>query len=164
MMQMFTLFSYLTDGLAFAGESITGRFIGSGDKPRLRVSIDYLMAGSGVAAIAFTVAFAACWHMIFGLFGASEAVIAYAGDHIGWAVAVPGVCFCAFVADGVMVGATRSGAMRDSMAIASVLFFVTYFATRESLGVDGLWLSFLGYMAARGVLLAREVWRVRGRN
>lgn len=164
MMQMFTLFSYLTDGLAFAGESITGRFVGSGDKPRLRMSIDYLMVGSGVAAIAFTVAFAACWHMIFGLFGASEAVISYAGEHIGWAVAVPGVCFFAFVADGVMVGATRSAAMRDSMAIASVLFFVTYFATREALGVDGLWLSFLGYMAARGVLLARDVWKVRGKK
>lgn len=162
MMQMFTLFSYMTDGLAFAGESITGRLIGSGDKPRLRKSIDYLMVGSGLTAIVFTLAFAACWHLIFGLFGASEAVIAYAGEHIGWAVAVPGVCFFAFVADGVMVGATRSGAMRDSMSIASVLFFATYFATCETLGVNGLWLSFLGYMAARGLLLAREVWRVRG--
>lgn len=162
MMQMFTLFSYLTDGLAFAGESLTGMLIGSGDKPRLRKSIDYLMIGSGVTAIVFTVAFAACWRLIFSVFGASEAVTAYAEAHIGWAVAVPGVCFFAFVADGVMVGATRSAAMRNSMAIASVLFFITYYATREALGVNGLWLSFLGYMAARGVLLVREVWRVRG--
>lgn len=161
MMQMFTLFSYLTDGLAFASESLTGSLIGSGNKPRLRKSIDYLLIGSGVVAVAFTVAFAACWQHIFSLFGASEAVISYACAHIGWAVAVPGVCFFAFVADGIMVGATRSAAMRNTMTIASALFFCVYYATRGTLGVNGLWLAFLGYMAARGCLLLNEVRRVR---
>lgn len=161
MMQMFTLFSYVTDGLAFAGESITGGMIGSGNRAGLRRSVDYLVAGSVVAALVFTVAFAGCWEWLFGLFGASGAVIAYAGEHIGWALAEPAVCFFAFVADGVMVGATRSDAMRDSMAAASVLFFVVYYAVRDLWDVNALWLAFLSYMAARGLLLTREVLRVR---
>lgn len=161
MMQMFTLFSYLTDGLAFAGESITGNLIGSGDRLRLRKNIDYLIGGSGLAAIVFTIAFALCWRSIFGLFGASEAVVEYAGNHIGWAVAVPAVCFFAFVADGIMVGATRSSAMRNSMAIASALFFVIYLVSSDLWGVNALWLSFLSYMTARGLLLMREVMKVR---
>lgn len=161
MMQLFTLFSYVTDGLAFAGESITGGLIGSGNKAGLRKNIDYLLVGSvGVAAV-FSVVFALFWADIFGLFGASDNVIAYAGEHIGWALAVPAVCFFAFVADGIMVGATRSAAMRDSMALASVLFFVVYYAMRGLWEVNALWLAFICYMAARGLLLLREVIRVR---
>lgn len=161
MMQMFTLFSYLTDGLAFAGESITGALIGSGDKSRLRQNIDYMMLGSALVAVVFTIILALFWRPIFGLFGASDVVITYAASHIGWALIVPVVCFFAFVADGVMVGATRSAAMRNSMAAASALFFVIYFATRGLWGVNALWLSFLSYMAARGGFLIPAFLAVR---
>ena len=161
MMQIFTLFSYLIDGLAFAGESIAGRLIGAENKTHLRKSIDCLFIGGLATALLFTVAFALLWHDIFSLFGASDIALDYAGEHIGWGIAVPIVCFYAFVADGVMVGATKSAAMRNSMAAASVLFFVTYYSLDGVLGVNALWLAFLSYMAARGLLLMQDVAQVR---
>lgn len=161
MMQMFTLFSYLIDGLAYAGESVTGRFIGAGDQDKLRRSVDCIMICGLTTAIIYTIGFGFFWREIFSMFGASDTAILYAGVHIGWGVAVPIVCFYAFVADGIMVGATRSKAMRDSMAISSALFFTIYLSLRGVWGVNALWLSFLTYMAMRGALLAREVGRVR---
>lgn len=161
MMQIFTFFSYLIDGLAFAGESITGRFVGAKDSERLKKSIDCLTIAGLATAIVFTIAFAIWWHGIFSLFGTSDAALEYAGEHIGWGIAVPLVCFYAFVADGIMVGATRSKAMRDTMAAATVMFFVVYFGLRNYMEVNALWLAFLTYMAARGGLLAFIVAEIR---
>ena len=161
MMQIFTFFSYLIDGLAFAGESITGRLVGAKDSERLKRSIDSLTIAGFVTAIIFTIAFAIGWHGIFSLFGTSEAALQYAGEHIGWGIAVPIVCFYAFVADGIMVGATRSKAMRDTMAAATVMFFIVYLGLRNFMDVNALWLAFLTYMAARGGLLAFIVAKVR---
>ncbi len=161
MMQIFTFFSYLIDGLAFAGESITGRLVGAKDAERLKRSIDSLTIAGFATAIVFTIAFAIGWHGIFSLFGTSEAALQYAGEHIGWGIAVPIVCFYAFVADGIMVGATRSKAMRDTMAAATVMFFIVYLGLRNFMGVNALWLAFLTYMAARGGLLAFIVAKIR---
>ncbi len=131
------------------------------DSERLKKSIDCLTIAGLVTAIVFTIAFAIGWHGIFSLFGTSEAALEYAGEHIGWGIAVPLVCFYAFVADGIMVGATRSKAMRDTMAAATVMFFVVYFGLRNYMEVNALWLAFLTYMAARGGLLAFIVAEIR---
>lgn len=161
MMQIFTFFSYLIDGLAFAGESITGRLIGAKDSERLKRSIDSLTIAGFATAIVFTIALAIGWHGIFSLFGTSDAALQYAGEHIGWGIAVPIVCFYAFVADGIMVGATRSKAMRDTMAVATLMFFIVYLGLRNFMDVNALWLAFLTYMAARGVFLAFFVAKIR---
>ncbi|MDE6099746.1 MAG: MATE family efflux transporter, partial [Paramuribaculum sp.] len=39
LMQMFTIFSYMMDGIAFAGEALCGRYIGAGNTTRLRQTI-----------------------------------------------------------------------------------------------------------------------------
>lgn len=160
MMQFFTLFSYLTDGLAYAAESLVGRLVGSGERSLLSAAIARLTAAGALAALAYTAAFALWWREILGLFSPSEAAMSEAGAHIGWALAMPLVCFYAFIADGVMVGATRGGAMRDTMAAATVLFFATYAALRGALGPDALWVAFLLYMLARGLLLLPHVRRL----
>lgn len=155
-MQLFYLFSYLTDGLAYAGESITGRMVGAGDKSGLRTSVRCVYVGGAIVAAAYTVAFGFWWSDVLTMFGASAEAQAFAGEHIGWGIAVPVVCVWAFVADGVMVGATRSAAMRNTMAIAAVVFFGVYWALRGVMGIDALWLGFLCFMAVRGLLLGRE--------
>lgn len=160
MMQFFTLFSYLTDGVAYAAESLVGRLVGSGDRPRLSAAIARLTAAGALTALAYTAAFALWWREILGLFSPSEAAMAEAGAHIGWAVAMPLVCFYAFIADGVMVGATRGSAMRNTMAAATALFFATYAALHGALGADALWVAFLLYMLTRGLLLHPHVRRL----
>ena len=44
LMQLFTLFSYLMDGFAYAGESLAGRYVGARNPEMLRKCIRYLLA------------------------------------------------------------------------------------------------------------------------
>ena len=41
MMKLLMIFSYFTDGFAYAGEALTGKYIGAGNKPMLRQSIKW---------------------------------------------------------------------------------------------------------------------------
>lgn len=160
MMQFFTLFSYMTDGLAYAAESLVGRLVGAGERAPLSAAVGRLTVAGAITALAYTAVFALWWREILSLFSPSEATLAEAGARIGWALAMPLVCFFAFIADGIMVGATRSAAMRDTMALATAIFFAAYFALRGAVGADALWVAFLLYMLMRGLLLLPHVRRL----
>ena len=50
MLELFTLFSYMMDGFAYAGEALAGRYYGAGNRPMLRRAVrglllyDFIMA------------------------------------------------------------------------------------------------------------------------
>ena len=80
----------------------------------------------------------------------STAVRNAAGDMRLWIVAVPLCGFMAFTWDGVFIGMTLTRQMLLSMAIAMAVFFGVYFLAAPAMGVHGLWLAFVLYLAARG--------------
>ncbi len=52
LMQLFTLFSYLMDGFAYAGEALAGRYVGARNAPMLRRCVRALLVwGAAVAAL-----------------------------------------------------------------------------------------------------------------
>lgn len=54
LMQLFTLFSYIMDGFAYAGEALAGRYIGARNQTALRNTVNHLFYwGIGLSA-AFT--------------------------------------------------------------------------------------------------------------
>ncbi len=160
MMQFFTLFSYMTDGLAYAAESLCGKLIGAGDRAVLKNAIRELTTAGLAIAILYTIVFATSWGFIFNAFGPSADAIEAAACRIGWAIAVPLSSFFAFIADGVMIGATNGRAMRNTMATASVVFFVVYVTLRPFAADNALWAAFLCYMASRGLFMLPHVRRL----
>ena len=54
--------------------------------------------------------------------------------------------------DGVMAGATLTRVMRNSMFVATVIFFGVYYALLPVLGNDALWFAFTLYIILRLVL------------
>ena len=52
-MKLLMVFSYFTDGFAYAGEALTGRYIGAGDKPMLRQTVKYTFVWSMSIAVLF---------------------------------------------------------------------------------------------------------------
>ena len=160
MMQFFTLFSYMTDGLAYAAESLCGKLIGAGDRASLKNAVLELTAAGLAIAILYTIAFATSWRSIFNAFDPSANAIEVAASRIGWAIAVPLSSFFAFIADGVMIGATNGRAMRNTMAAASAIFFAVYAALRSFAADNALWAAFLCYMASRGMLMLPHVRRL----
>ncbi len=156
-LQFFTLFSYMIDGLAFAAESLIGRLVGSGGFSTLNAAVKKITVAGFITATLYTIVFTVSWRAIFNCFSPSPETIEEAALNIGWAIAMPFCCFFAFIADGIMVGATKSAAMRNTMACSTALFFATYFMARNAMGAHALWLAFLVYMLARGVLLLPQV-------
>ena len=53
---------------------------------------------------------------------------------------------------GIMVGATRTRVMRDSMILSTIIYFAIFFAFSPLIGNNALWCAFLLYMLLRGVL------------
>lgn len=157
LLQLFTLFSYMNDGFAFAAEALTGRFVGARDVASLKKCIKYCIVWSVVIAVAYVGAYVGWWQDIFTLLVDSESadiaeLLAVAEQYIGWIIIIPIACALPFVMDGIMVGATRSRIMRNSMVWSAVCYFVLLYGTGWLIGNNAIWLAFTSFMFVRGVL------------
>lgn len=149
---LFTLFSYIQDGLGYAAEALVGRFIGARNRPALRESIIKLFWWSGCIGSFFTLLFVFFQKDIMLMLGATEHIMAVAKDYIGWITVVPILGFAPFLMDGIFIGATRTDILRNTMLVATAIFFGIYYGLVGSLGYTALWLAFVVYIAIRGVL------------
>ncbi len=154
LMQLFLLFSYFMDGFAFAGEALTGRFIGEQNNMRLRQCIKTLMLWGIVISVLFTAIYAVGGEEFLHLLSSDNAVITASSDYFWWAVAIPLSGFVAFTWDGIFIGATQTRALLLSMATAAVVFFALYFRLFGEYKNHALWLAFICYLITRGVILS----------
>lgn len=153
LMQLFTLYSFFMDGLAFASEALCGRYLGAGDRPMLLLSVRSLMGVGIILALVFTAVYVGCGEWVMELLSSDRPVVELARHYSVWAMMVPLVGFGAFLWDGVFIGLTRTRMMLISMATAMLTFFALYYLLFPMLGNHGLWIAFLGYLLMRGVVL-----------
>ena len=162
LMQLFTLFSYVMDGFAYAGEALSGRYIGARNRKAFTDTVRHLFGWGVVIAVLFTLVYALGGNALLGLLTDDKKVIAAADTYFYWALAVPAVGIAAFIWDGIFIGATATRGMLLSMATAAVSFFVLYYGLHPVLANHALWLAFLTYLLMRGVMqtgLSRVVIR-----
>ena len=156
LMQLFTLFSYMADGFAYAAEALTGRFIGARDPERLRICINRSIFWSTIIALGYVVAYVIGWRELLALFvddkmGNAAELIDLAGNYIGWIICIPFFCAVPFALDGIMIGATESRVMRNAMFVAAAAFFALFFSLYPIIGNNALWAAFTLYMLLRGI-------------
>ena len=155
LLELFTLFSYMNDGFAYAAEALTGRFIGARDGRSLRECVKKCMVWCMVMGVAYVALYVGWWRELLGLFvedGANaEQIIEYAGRYIGWIIIIPLAASLPFMMDGIMVGATQSRIMRNSMLLATAAYFLLFYTLEPVIGNNALWLAFTSYMFLRGV-------------
>lgn len=163
LMQLFTLFSYVMDGFAYAGEALSGRYIGARNREAFTDTTRRLFAWGGVMAVLFTLVYALGGNAFLGLLTDDKEVIAAADTYFYWALAIPVAGIAAFIWDGIFIGATATRGMLLSMAIAAICFFALYYGLRPVLGNHALWLAFLTYLFMRGVvqtLLSKKIFAI----
>ncbi len=163
LMQFFMLFSYFMDGLAYAGEALTGKFIGRKNQQDLSTMIKILFTwGIGLSLITSVVYFFFTPN-ILSLLTDKKEIILLAQKFTFWVLIIPIVGFATFIWDGIYVGATASKAMRNSMIIATIMFFVTYYTLSAVWKNNGLWLAFILYLVGRSMaqtIYAKKVIKV----
>lgn len=150
-MQMFLTFSYFMDGFAYAGEALTGRYVGAKDAPSLRLMLRHLfLIGAIMAPLTAGIYFV--WaEDILALLTDKANILHQALGHKLWVVLIPVVSFMSFLWDGVFVGMTRSKPMMQAVSLACLSFYVAYFLGHGAMGEDALWLAFVLYLAVRSL-------------
>jgi MATE family multidrug resistance protein len=162
LMQFFMLFSYFMDGFAYAGEALTGRFVGAGNVKALKLMLKRLFFWGWVVSIAAVVIYAIFPNQLLHILTNDVQIIESTKDFMFWTVLIPLTGFAAFLWDGIFIGATASRQMRNAMVFSSLLFFATYFIMTPLWGNNGLWLSFILYLLGRGVI--QTIWSKKALN
>lgn len=161
LMQFFTLFSYIMDGFAYAGESLVGRYIGARDARSLRIAVRLLLVWGLALTLLFTALYAIGGEAFLKIFCDKPEVINAALPFLFWTLVIPVCGFAAFLFDGIFIGATASKTMRNSMFVATLGFFAVYCGLKALLGTadpqvwnNSLWTAFMVYLSLRGILQA----------
>lgn len=154
LMQLFTLFSYIMDGFAYAGEALTGKYIGAGNRQELQRTIRHLFGWGIALSLAFTLLYGIGGKEFLGLLTNEQSVISASGDYFYWVLAIPLAGFAAFLLDGICIGATSTHIMLKAMVVASGSFFLIYYSLHNVLNNHALWLGFIVYLALRGIMQA----------
>ena len=163
LMQFFTLFSYIMDGFAYAGESLVGRYIGARDSRSLHLSVKLLLRWGLGLTLLFTALYAIGGEWFLHIFSDKPNIIQGTLHYLFWTLIIPVCGFSAFLFDGIFVGATASRTMRNSMFVASATFFAFYYLGKHFLSAhladpfvwnNILWTAFMAFLALRGLLQA----------
>lgn len=128
LMKLLMIFSYFTDGFAYAGEALTGRFIGAKDGDNLRLTVKWTFVWSMGLALLFMLVYQFAGDALLRVMTSDQTVIDAAGDYMPWLLLMPLVGCAAFTWDGIYIGATASRQMRNSMLWAVVAFAVVWAA------------------------------------
>ena len=159
LMQLFTLFSYIMDGFAYAGEALSGRYVGACNLVQLKRAVKALFCWGVILSLVFTLLYGIGGENFLGLLTNDTVVIETAGRYFYWVLAIPLAGFAAFLWDGILIGATATRFMLWAMLVASGSFFVIYYCFSGATNNHTLWLAFLVYLALRGIM--QTIWSRR---
>ena len=152
LMQLFTLFSYIMDGFAYAGEALAGKHIGANNRIALRQMVHQLFKWGIGLSLAFTLLYGLGGEGFLRLLTDEASVITASSVYFYWVLAIPLAGFSAFLYDGIFIGATATHLMLRAMIIASAAFFLIYFGCKEMMGNHALWMAFITYLTLRGLM------------
>lgn len=161
LMQFFYIFSYFTDGFAYAGEALVGRFTGAHDSESLQKTVKHLLLWGLGLSVPFTLLYWAFPETFIHLISDQPAVADQARPYYIYMILIPLITFAAFIWDGIYIGATAAREIRNTMLIASLLVFLpAWYILMPRLGNHGLWVAFLLFMVARGLSMTVMAKRI----
>lgn len=157
MMELFFLFAYMSDGFAYAAEALIGRFVGANDKISLISCVKKCMRWSLIIGVAFVAVYFVCWRDLINMFmsegEARQEVAQIMSGYIWWIMVIPILGSVPFMLDGVLVGASITDTMRNSMVLSTFFYFVMYYLMLPIIGNDALWGAFAIQIVIRGIYL-----------
>lgn len=152
LLQYVNWMSYAIDGFAFASESVVGKYFGARDRKQFLLSVRLSFLWALVASLLVSVAYVLSGPFLLRIFTDQPEVIASARPYLFWMYLFPLIGFSCYIWDGIFIGMTASIAMRNTMAIAFLVFIGAYFALVPAFQNHGLWMALLVFLAARGLM------------
>lgn len=141
LLNFFAISTFFLDGLSTAAEQLSGKAVGAGYRPAFRrarrLSLIWGAAVAGTLSLGMWIFGSA----IIDFMTTAEDVRAAAKGMLVFAALTPLTGMPAFIADGVVIGATMAKDLRNGMVAASAMFFATAFVLQPIWGIAGLWVS-----------------------
>ena len=159
LMQLFTLYSYVMDGFAFAGEALCGKHYGAGNHVEFSRTVRRLFGWGFALTVAYTMVYAVGGTGFLRLLTDDIEVVAASAEYAPWAVLIPICGLAAFIWDGVFIGTTNTRGMFAATAAAMLVFFGVYLSLRSEWQNHALWLAFLTFLLTRGAVQSIIYWR-----
>jgi len=144
---------YALDGFAFAAEALIGAAIGARDRAKLSEAVRITTIWAGIFAALFTAVYAVAGTLLIAAMTDIASVRDAARTFLYWAVLSPLISVWSFQLDGIFIGATRTRAMRNGMAISMASFLIGVWILVPMWGNHGLWMAFYIYMIMRAITL-----------
>lgn len=128
LMKLLMIFSYFTDGFAYAGEALTGRFVGERSKDGILSTVRQTFIWSAGVAALFMLVYGLGGVPLFRLMTSDPAVVDAGRGFLPWLLLMPAIGCPAFMWDGIFIGATASKHLRNSTLFCAIGFFVFWIA------------------------------------
>ena len=141
------------DAFAVAAEAFSGEAVGAGRRDRLLRSTRLVIFWSLVSSVIAAVIFATAGSWALAYITKLPDVLALSRELMPYVYFSGFYMTAAFMLDGIFLGATRAGDMRDSVIAGLVVQTALVLVLVPWLGMHGLFISVVGFMTARGVVL-----------
>ena len=126
LMKLLMIFSYFTDGFAYAGEALTGRFIGEKSVEGVKSTVrDTYLLTVGVMLL-FLLLYGIGGTPLLRLMTSDTSVVEAGKAYLPWLLLMPLIGCPTFVWDGIFIGATASKDLRNSTLLCAAGFFATW--------------------------------------
>ena len=159
MLKLLLIFSYFTDGFAFAGEALTGKYVGARQVNQVRKTVKYTFAWSMGIGVLFIGIYFLTGVPMLRLMTSDSSVVEAARAFMPWLIMIPLVGCPAFTWDGIYTGATATKAMRDSNLGCVIAFFAIWFSGIFLFRLTGFAAAHLLFAAYFSHLIYRSLYQ-----
>jgi MATE family multidrug resistance protein len=153
LLQFLHITAYGLDGFAFAVETLVGQALGARRRSALRRAVVLCAIWSGITAVGTAVAFGVFGGAIIDAMTTAPDIRTEARHYLPYMVLAPLIGVVPWLLDGVFIGATRTGDMRNMMALSFAIYVGALALLLPAFGNHGLWVALLVSFAARGATL-----------
>ena len=153
LMHFLMITSHGLDGFAFAAEALVGKAMGARHRGTLRRAAKLTSGWAVVVCVLLTALFWMTGPAVIDVMAKAQEVQTLARVYLPYVIAVPLLSVAAFMLDGIFIGATTTGDMRNMMVLSFGVFVLCLAVLVPTLGNHGLWLALLVSFVARAVTL-----------
>jgi MATE family multidrug resistance protein len=159
LLQFMYITAYAMDGFAYAAEALIGQSLGARNRMVFRRSVYLTSIWGGAITIVLTLGFWLLGGWGIDVMTTAPDVRLEARQYLPWMVLAPLAGVACWMLDGIFIGATRTGDMRNMMLISVIVYMLSLWAFLGPFGNHGLWASMLLFFVARGITLG---WKYPG--
>ena len=153
LIQFVMLASFFLDAYAFSTEAVVGYTVGRRIKKSFLEVVTNSFQLSIFSGLIISLIYLFTFRHIINELTDLDYLKFLTFNYIFWIIIIPPVASICYQFDGIFIGASQTGEMRNAMIISVIIFISSSHFLVNNFGNHGLWLSLLFFMVIRSITL-----------